>query len=311
MKVHSGVEGRPIKWQATRGEPTTGRVVLEPFKGGSGDKGGFGYDTNGTPDLCTFGYSEITSDAERTALVLFGSSGSLTVTLNEQVVYNVNLFAGRGYAPDTDGIRVVLKPGKNRLLVKSRQGIGTWCFSVRVSDPATPLLAAGPVKTDVNVLRTFALSHAGDPAKGQSIFFDTKGIGCVKCHAAEGRGTGNVGPDLTGLAAKYDRVELIRSVLEPSNRLATGYQPVLLARTDGTVLTGLVRAETDGYIDVVDSDAKVTRVSKAEIDERRIGDISIMPSGLVDYLSPQQFADLIGYLASLKAAPTSTTAAQE
>ncbi len=63
----------------------------------------------------------------------------------------------------------------------------------------------------------------------------------MKCHAANGRGTANVGPDLTGLALKYDKAEIIRSVLEPSNRLATGYQPVLLALAGGKVVTGLVR----------------------------------------------------------------------
>jgi putative membrane-bound dehydrogenase-like protein len=300
-KVHSGVEGRPIRWQPLRGEPGTGRVVLEPFKGGAGDKGGFGYDTNGSPDLCAFGYAEIPSKTERPALLFFGSSGSMLVTLNERVVYNTHFGAGREYAPKSDGVRVVLKPGQNRLLVMSRQGIGTWTFSIQASDPAVPLLAAAPAKPELNTFREFATSHDGDAARGRAIFFDAKGIGCVKCHAAEGQGSGNIGPDLTGLAAKYDRQELIRSVLEPSLRLATGYQPVLVAKEDGTVLTGLIRAETDAVLDLVDSDARLTRVPKAEIQERRIGDVSIMPAGLVDSLSVEQFADLIAYLATLKA----------
>jgi putative heme-binding domain-containing protein len=156
---------------------------------------------------------------------------------------------------------------------------------------------------DIKALREFAMQSRGDAGKGRALFFDAKGIGCVKCHTAEGQGTGNVGPDLTGLAAKYDRAELIRSVLEPSNRLATGYQPVLLAKEDGTVLTGLIRTETDAFIDLVDSDARVSRVPKATIDERRVGDVSIMPAGLVDSLNAQQFADLIDYLATLKSAP--------
>jgi putative heme-binding domain-containing protein len=299
-KVHSGVEGRPIQWQPLRGEPGNGRVVLEPFKGGAGDKGGFGYDTNGSPDLCAFGYAEIPSKTERPALLFFGSSGSMLVTLNERVVYNTHFGAGRKYAPKSDAVRVVLKPGQNRLLVMSRQGIGTWSFSIQASDPAERLLAAAPAKPDLNTFREFATSHDGDAARGRAIFFDAQGIGCVKCHAAEGQGSGNTGPDLTGLAAKYDRQELIRSVLEPSIRLATGYQPVLVAKEDGTVLTGLIRAETDAALDLVDSDAKTTRVPKAEIQERRIGDVSIMPAGLCDSLSVEQFADLIAYLATLK-----------
>src|SRR5262249_31576525 len=147
----------------------------------------------------------------------------------------------------------------------------------------------------------YALVRDGDPARGRALFFDPKGIGCVKCHSAGGAGTANVGPDLTGLSLKYDRAEIIRSVLEPSSRIATGDQPVLVARTDGRVVTGLLRAETDDHLDLIDSDARTTRVNKSEIDERRVGDVSLMPTGLVDTLSRGEFADLIAYLRSLKA----------
>ncbi len=68
-----------------------------------------------------------------------------------------------------------------------------------------------------------------------------------------------IGPDLTGLAAKYDRAEVIRSVLEPSNRIATGYQPVIVATRDGKVETGVVRSETDTTLELADSEAKITQ----------------------------------------------------
>ncbi len=148
------------------------------------------------------------------------------------------------------------------------------------------------------------MTHQGDPRKGEEIFFDSNGVACVKCHAVGGRGTASIGPDLTSLALKYDKAEIVRSVLEPSLRIATGYQPVLLALTDGKVLNGLVRSETDSYVELVDADAKTIRVPKAEIEERRVGDVSLMPKGLVDTLSPLEFTDLISYLQSLKSAPS-------
>ena len=115
-----------------------------------------------------------------------------------------------------------------------------------------------------------------------------------------GRGTATIGPDLTGLALKYDQAELIRSVLEPSNRIATGYQPVLVSTHDGQVHSGLVRAETDDAIELVDAEAKITRIPKRDIDVRRVGGVSIMPTRVAESLSPAEFADLISYLASLK-----------
>ncbi|MHC5540600.1 c-type cytochrome, partial [Singulisphaera rosea] len=299
---HSGVEGRRIVWTPRKGDPSSGRVVLNDFKEGAGDRGGFGYDTNGSPDMCAFGYTELESDTDRQALLLVGSSGSITVTINEETVHNHRNFAGRPYTPDSDLLRVQLKKGRNRILVSSRQGIGAWSFSLQFSDPKSTLLVVRPRANPVESLRAFALSHDGDPRKGETIFFDPKGIGCVKCHAAGGRGTANIGPDLTGLALKYDKAEIIRSILEPSNRIATGYQPVVLALEDGKVLGGLVRSETEDIVELVDADAKMTRIPKNTIDERRVGDVSLMPAGMADTLSVVDFADLIAYLQGLKAA---------
>ena len=270
-RTHAGVEGRTLAWTARKADPDTGRVVLEDLKGGAGDRGGFGYDTNGSPDLNAFGSAEIVSDQDRSALMLVGSSGTIWITVNETMVYQYNNFAGRPYAPDSDLVRVELKKGVNRVLVSSRQGIGTWSFSVQVSEPSTGRFVAKPGAASPEALQAFALAHQGDPRKGEEIFFDVNGVGCVKCHAAGGRGTANIGPDLTGLALKYDKAEIIRSVLEPSNRIVTGYQPVLLALTDGKVLNGLVRAETDAYVELVDADTRTVRVPKAEIEERQGG----------------------------------------
>ncbi len=144
------------------------------------------------------------------------------------------------------------------------------------------------------------LEHDGDAKRGEAIFFDPKGVGCAQCHSAAGRGTAAIGPDLTGLAAKYDRAEIIRSVLDPSNRIATGYQPVIVATRDGKVETGVVRSETDSSLELADSDARITRIPKADIEVRRVGNVSVMPVKLVEALSPSDFADLISFLMSLK-----------
>ena len=301
---HSGVEGRSIAWIDRLADKATGRLSIEDFKGGIGNKGGFGYDTNGSPDLCAFGYAEIESPDDRSALLMFGSSGSLVVTLNEATIHTYRNFSGRAFSPESDLVRLDLKKGTNRLVVQSRQGIGSWSFSAAVSEPGSIVVKSGTKGAGVEELRTFAMTHEGDPKSGEVLFFDAKGIGCVKCHAAGGKGTSNIGPDLTGLASKYDRAEIIRSVLEPSNRIATGYQPALIATEDGRVITGLVRSENETSIELVDSEVKTIHVLKSEIEERKLGNISVMPAGIVDSLTVVQFADLVSYLRSLKAPGT-------
>ncbi len=303
-RAHPGVEGRPVHWGEMAGDAKTGRVDLDAFKAGRGDFGGFGYDTNGSPDLAAFAYAEISSQGDRDAMLLVGSSGTVLVSLNEAIVHNGGNAGGRAYMSDSDLVRVKLVNGTNRLLLCSRQGIGAWSFSVQVSEPSEPILAATTRPAGREGLRTFALNHSGDSRKGEELFFDAKGLNCARCHAAEGRGAANVGPDLTGLALKYDKAEIVRSVLEPSSRIATGYQPAIVARKDGAVVTGVVRGENETHVELVDGEAKLIRIPRSDIEARRVGDTSIMPAGQVDGLAPVDFADLVAYLTSLKSAPT-------
>jgi putative heme-binding domain-containing protein len=153
--------------------------------------------------------------------------------------------------------------------------------------------------TSVEELRRFALAHPGDARKGEELFFENKTIACARCHSAAGHGTSTLGPDLTGLALKYDKVEIVRSVLHPSDRIAPGYQAVILATHDGKLLTGQVRSETDKLLELIDADLKATRIAKSEIRERRPANVSLMPAGLVQSLSPLEFTDLITYLETL------------
>ncbi len=299
-RAYSGALGRSVSWASRKSDPATGRLDLNDFKNGAGEKGGFGYDGNGSPDLGAFAYTEVEADRAGPALILIGSSGTLLVTVNETLVYQYNNSAGRGYAPDTDLTRLELAKGTNRILVVCRQGIGPWCFGLKIARVAPRAGVRGPAAISLENLRKFALAHEGDPRKGAAIFFDPKGVGCVRCHAAAGRGSATIGPDLTGLAAKYDRAEVIRSLLEPSKRIATGYQPVIVSTRDGKVETGVVRAETDTTLDLADAEAKITRIPKSDIEVRRAGDVSIMPANLVEALTPGEFADLVGFLLSLK-----------
>ncbi|WP_435017528.1 HEAT repeat domain-containing protein [Tundrisphaera sp. TA3] len=299
-RPESGAEGRSVAWSDRRADPVTGQVVLEDLKGGAGDRGGFGYDAQNPPQISAFAVAEIASDRDRSALLLVGSSGTIQLTLDGKPVLSVQNYAGRPYAPDSDLVRVALKKGSNRLLVRSHQGMGVWAFGVQVSEDDGSAGSAAPAVPIAEALRSYALGHDGDPKKGEALFFDARGIGCVKCHSVGGRGGANVGPDLAGLAGKYDRAEVIRSVLEPSNRIATGYQPVLIARKDGTLAAGVLRAESDAEVELVDAEARPIRIRKDQIDERKLGEVSIMPAGQVDGLTPAEFADLVAYLMSLR-----------
>jgi putative heme-binding domain-containing protein len=299
----TGVIGRAMAWADRAGDPASGRVDVNDLKLGAGDDGSFGYAKSGSPDLGAFAYAEVDVDHAGPALLLLGSSGSLILTVNEKLVYQYIDPAGRAYEPGSDRAKVELEPGRNRILVLSRQGIGKWCFSVqiaRLKSDSNVLLAARNAAAE---LRRFAMENPGDARMGQSLFFDGKRAACAQCHAVGARGDSTIGPNLAGVALTYDRAELIRSVLEPSSRIAPGYQTAVVAQRDGKVLTGVVRAESDQEVVLADSEAKITHIAKREIIERRSSDVSVMPAHAAETLSPREFADLIGYLAGLKDVP--------
>ncbi len=61
-----------------------------------------------------------------------------------------------------------------------------------------------------------------------------------------GRGAGTPGPDLSGLASRSDKVQLIRSLLEPSPRVAAAHQPV---KSPASTLTPLEFTDLIGFLE--------------------------------------------------------------
>jgi putative heme-binding domain-containing protein len=161
-----------------------------------------------------------------------------------------------------------------------------------------------PAKLEPSVYAKYATDHRGDSARGQRLFADPDGIGCVKCHAVGGVGS-TLGPDLLGVGAKYPRHELIRAVLEPSNRILTGYETSVVVTRSGKMHAGVVKSESPDGIVVTTIDGEVLEIPAEQIALRTTSPLSPMPNGLADGMTLQDFADIIAYLASLEEPPSS------
>jgi putative heme-binding domain-containing protein len=223
----------------------------------------------------------------------------LTVWLNGKQVY---AFADRrGFDRAQDHFDVTLRQGPNQILVLCGNRGGPWMFAVAVTAPADFAFLKAPAQAAFNpeTYRSLALKGQGSAARGRVLFSDPKGLACIKCHAV-GKDGGAVGPELSSVGAKYPRDELITSVLYPSAKISSGFEPTTFALADGRVLTGIVRTETAGVVEIQDVDAKLVRISKDQIEDRKRSDVSLMPNGLAEGLSPRDFADLIAYLETLK-----------
>jgi quinoprotein glucose dehydrogenase len=139
----------------------------------------------------------------------------------------------------------------------------------------------------------------GDVENGRRLFLYRSELSCLRCHKVGGEGVGEVGPDLTGIAARQTRPYLLESILYPSKQIAKGYETVDLVLTTGQVRSGIVRAEDDKFIRLLTADGTTLTVAKDKIEERKTGK-SAMPEDLSKHLSRKEMRDLIEFLASLK-----------
>lgn len=158
-----------------------------------------------------------------------------------------------------------------------------------------PVSTAAPA-TDTSVWLRL-LDGPGDAAAGERIFFHPKAAGCYRCHQIDGRG-GRIGPDLTTAARSIDRRRLIESIVQPSKEIAPQFVTYTLATTDGRVLTGMLVGEAaDGSQTYADAEGRLFKLRPDEIDQRQPQQKSIMPDDLAGALTPQEFRDLLAFLA--------------
>ncbi len=283
---YEGKDGRRVSWRTVELADKRGQVDLGRT---------YSYDD----DLAAYGYAEVESPSARTAQMAIGSDDTLTVWLNGREVYRFS--DRRGFDHEQARFDVHLRKGINRVLIHCGNRGGPWQFALAVTAPADFAFLKAPSGAAFNpeTYRAAAMKSGGDPGRGRRLFADLKGLACIKCHAV-GKEGGNVGPELGSIGSKYPRDEIIASVLYPSAKISSGYEPEALALSDGRVVTGIVRNETGDAVEIQDADAKLLKVAKDDIEARKRSDVSLMPTGLAQGISPKDFADLIAYLEGLK-----------
>jgi putative heme-binding domain-containing protein len=133
-----------------------------------------------------------------------------------------------------------------------------------------------------------------NPRKGQEVFTSTRAL-CSSCHAVGFLGA-RIGPDLTRISKIRNERDLLESILFPSASFVRGFEPTVIATTDGRVLSGTVKEESAQEVTLQIDAQKTVRIPVGEIDSRKPGTVSIMPAGLEKQLSSEELADLVAFL---------------
>lgn len=141
----------------------------------------------------------------------------------------------------------------------------------------------------------------GDAARGQALF---TGAGqCQTCHRIKGSG-GRLGPDLSEIGSARRAAQLERSILDPDAEIAPGNRPFRVVTKNGVTVNGKLLNLDTFTVQMLDTGENLRSFVKSDLKEYDFVDKSPMPS-YQGKLSSQQVADLVSYLATLKAvAPT-------
>ena len=140
------------------------------------------------------------------------------------------------------------------------------------------------------------LLDRADAARGKAIFFAKQGVGCAKCHRADGTGK-SFGPDLAHLVQKRDPVHIVKSMLEPNAEIKEGFATQTIVTAAGKTFSGLLREETAEAVTLAQADKADAIISVSEIEQRFSQKVSAMPD-FRTLLTPQDVADVTAWLLS-------------
>jgi putative heme-binding domain-containing protein len=146
------------------------------------------------------------------------------------------------------------------------------------------------------------LKLAGDLENGRKLFHESTVVQCRSCHRIGGKGT-EIGPDLDAIGKKYERPKLLESILQPSLAIDPKYTMWLVETSEGKVHSGLLVSRDAAAVVLKDAKNVQQRIAAGDVEGIFPQTKSLMPDMLLRDFTAQQVADLLEYLASLKAGP--------
>ena len=123
---------------------------------------------------------------------------------------------------------------------------------------------------------------------------------CATCHRFGSEG-GAVGPDITAVASRFSRLDILSSILEPSKVISEQYENTSFTTRDDEEITGRILEDKADQVVLLVDPIKGTQatVKKSDIKARTKAKLSPMPEGLVDMLQQDELLDVIAYIESM------------
>ncbi|MCC6696913.1 MAG: c-type cytochrome [Candidatus Hydrogenedentes bacterium] len=142
-----------------------------------------------------------------------------------------------------------------------------------------------------------------DLERGRAVFQDAS---CVTCHEPSVHG-GRIGPDLAGVAERFDPAALLTELLDPSKVINEKFKSwEIQIETedvfDESTLHGLIVEETPESLRIVTNplvDPVGTTIPRTKIKGMKPAPLSTMPTGVLNSFEKEEILDLMAYLRSV------------
>lgn len=135
----------------------------------------------------------------------------------------------------------------------------------------------------------------GDAESGKKVFAGF----CASCHRIQQTGN-DIGPELTNIGKKFDKIGLLDAIINPSGAILLGYEPWLVNTKDGESFFGFLISENKQSVTVKDVAGKQHIIPVEKISSRKKQDKSLMPEPAVAGINEAQLADVVAYLMGKK-----------
>lgn len=136
----------------------------------------------------------------------------------------------------------------------------------------------------------------GDPVAGKGIFMQQ---GCNACHSID-KGEALKGPFMGQIGSIMSRQQIAESILKPNASISQGFSTVLVSTNDGKSMMGFITGESADQLILRDITGAAHTIDVNNIEKREELENSMMPAGLANSLSYEEFASLITYLSQQK-----------
>ena len=172
--------------------------------------------------------------------------------------------------------------------------------AAQTPEPAPPLASRKLVKEWMTGDLQPLLERVGKGrnfARGKDIFYQAQ---CSACHRYGDLG-GAIGPDLTAVATRFKRLDLLEASTEPSKVLSEQYMNTAIETKEGRAIVGRITEETPDKVVIRPNplEPETVTVLKSEIEDRQLSKTSPMPTGLLNTFTDEEILDLLAYLESL------------